>query len=442
MSIEFPPVIEKRSITPDCDILVIGAGFAGSCAASQLAVDFPEARIVLAEGNALEGFVHDNRAEMVVFDRFKRLGLEESATAPLSNVAFYCPGNGREIMSWSSPLKDLNALGQDLVMAVDRQVFMSELHRRVIDNPAITVADGDLVVGLDEDEHQDGVWIKFKSGREVFSRIVVDSSGPSLGPLLMPDARQQIQFENSIVAVNYGRRCRGRINVEGGEEMLLLIPGGETGRTSWVNSCGNDKVELVFSDYALRREARNNDRIRTGFREPYQKLKSMLVKTGIVELFEEGPEIYGCYSLEPSRVRPKSGRIIPFGERSCLGSPVLGEHLQPIIDMLPSLAEAVTSKERVATFWKRSRRFYPYPFELALTRARYKAPCAGKALSMFNVVDRMSAEEQRKTVSSHRPPFRHLPCLFLKHPELFRTLGEVAVQYLKLLAEDFAFRLG
>ncbi|MFC1790817.1 hypothetical protein ACFLZP_05050, partial [Patescibacteria group bacterium] len=92
MSVEFPQAIEKRSITPDCDFLVIGAGFAGSCAANQLAVDFPEAEIILAEGNVLDRFIHDNRAEMVVFDCFEKLGLEKSATTPLSNVAFYCPG--------------------------------------------------------------------------------------------------------------------------------------------------------------------------------------------------------------------------------------------------------------------------------------------------------------------------------------------------------------
>jgi flavin-dependent dehydrogenase len=412
--------------TPEEQTVVVGAGLAGSVAALELAKRDQE--VILVEKWSFEENIRlgSMRSEMTHGSVIRELGAEDSITVPLNTVRFIGLDNGYNFET-SIPL--VESPSENTAVAIDHATVMQKVYGDIGRCDGIEVYDGREVERVVE--NKEGVLVIFKDGETKCVSAVVDAAGPSWTSLPFPDIRRQMHYEKSIVAIACGRRCRGEILMEGGDNMMLHPISTETGKTSWANCSGDGEIEVVYSDYCVR-----GDVCRVDQEGNYKKLVDRLVTQGLIRIHKEGPVISGFFGLEPSRTPPGTDNVYYFGERGCYNAPTVGDAIAPTVRLGPVLADHVVERRGARSFHGIAQSQFNSRFEFAVTLARMNAKFVGGSLDFFAAVGNMSEDERKDFLVTHKVLPSYLVRPILENPKLALTIRNVARYYLSLLMRD------
>jgi len=434
MGIETPTFIREKEFSPENETLIVGAGLAGSVAALELAKRGQ--KVILVERRSLDnGHSGNGRSEITLGPVMKTLGTEDAITTPLNTVCFIGLDTGKRFEA-SLPLAEVPAA--NVVVAIDHHLLLANLHGKIRSNEKVELQDGRRVERLSE--NASGVNVVFNDGETLRVSAVVNAAGPSWRSLPFPDGNRQSRYENSVVAVAYGRRCRGEILVNSGNNTMLHPVSVETGKTSWINSCGeNGEIEIVFSDYCRRKDVG-----KVGGKERYETLVKRLVGLKLISIQEEGPPISGFFGLESSTIPTGTDNIYYFGERGCYNAPSIGDAIAPTVRLGPVLADHIVRRIGSESFHIQTQSQFPTRLELAATLTRMNASSAGGALEILKIVKYMDEKERERFLLTHNMPLKYLPRLLAENPALAFTFANITKNFLGLLIRDLGdnFRYG
>lgn len=419
-----PAHIVQRGKSVDDIVVVVGGGIAGTTAALELKKR--GVPVELIEKRRF-GTTTNERSEMTLSGTLQTLDAHEGVTQPLTCVKFIALDNGRKFVH-AMPRSE-NAL-DNVTVAIDHNKLIGSLWRKLHENE-IPFHQGVEVQRIEEEPGSEGVKIEV-GGNVRRVRAVVNAAGPSWRGLPFTDPNVQKAYENGLVAVAYGARCRGRILHDDGDRMMLHpVSLSGSGRTSWVNPSGDGEIEVVFSDYSKRNEVGKIDR-RLGFK----KLVRELTDRRLIEIDEVGPTISGFFGLQ-ARMKPSGNvNIFHHGERGQYNAATVGDAIAPTVRLSPLLAEIIASGKPASEFEKITFRTFNHKLELATTRARLKAKELGKLFDMFNVVKWMNEEEQMNFLRNHSIPKRLIPLVILRYPHLLKSLSEIAAELVNIYNEE------
>lgn len=408
------------SRTPEDKVVVIGAGIAGSMAARSLAKIGQQVEIV--EGKEIgNNYKTNQRSEMTLPEVLEDLGVTSAATTPLDKVVFHSFDTGRRFEHRVSEADN----GNVVAVAIDHGTVISGLHKQLANSKNIEVRDRTQIVKIDD--LCEGVAITYNNGEEKYVKSVVNAAGPGWKSLEFPTERKQKAYKDSIVAFAYGKRCKGKILVENGETtMYFPISADGSGKTSWVNACGNGEIELIYSDYSKRSEVGKIDRIRG-----YEQLKKLVLEKGIVEIEEEGPTINGFFALEPAKGHSGYTHVFPFGERAQYNAASVGDAIAPGSRLAPILAGIIANNGTTKEFEEVAQANYNNKFEMAVTRFRMQSQTTGQTQDVLQAIKWMDANQQRKFLQDHHLPIQYYPLIIAKNPHLLKTFAQIGIEYIK-----------
>ena len=421
MKVEFPVRISERDKSVENTVVVVGAGIAGSLAALRLANLGEKVIVVERYGRDPDGHIPiPERSVITLRPAIENMGIVEAVKCPLDQVVFSCLDNGNSY-AWGIP-KDNQ--GQRLTTVIDYQRTLQILWNQLGREKQIMFCTQNNVSSIEESSQQDGVEVTI-AGQSMRVKAAVDASGPAISPMRFTSGRIQRNFEQSIVAYVYGRRCRGSLLIDGGDRTIFHpISSQGSGRTSWINPWGDETIEIIHCDYALRKEAEGKGRDR------YEQLKRKLQEFRLVEILEEGPEIAGFFGLE-ARLKVTGARnIFYFGERGMYNSGTVGDAIAPTEYLSKILASIIHQGKEARFFEKILQRIFNHRLELAMTIARMRSSQVGTALEMLRIIEKLSSEDQAKFLVDHRIPVKPAISNFLAHPHLFPTVLEIASAWL------------
>jgi len=416
------PVHINSNMYPSVDneVLVVGAGIAGATAALELQRRGIPTRIVDRKSAERGG---PERSEMTLSGAIRTIGAEAGVTQPLSCVNFMSLDNGKNF--FHSLTSSADAL-DNVAVAIDHTKVIASLWQQVKD-AGIPFEQGSSVSAVVELPGLEGVKVII-NGEKKNVRTVVNAAGPAWRNLPFFDSETQQDYENSLVAVAYGARCRGQIlHDEGYRMMLHPVSLNGSGRTSWVNASGDGEIEVVFSDYSRRKDVGKMDR-----KNGLKLLMEELQKRKLIEIQEIGPIISGFFGLEARRKATGNMRIFTHGERAQYNAATVGDAIAPTVRLSPILADIIGSGGNAADFEAVAAKTFHHKLELATTRARIKANQLGGIFDMFNVVKWLSEKEQAEFIRTHAIPKRFLPFLFIRYPHLLKPALEIASEYVKI----------
>lgn len=416
--------IPRRHRTTENVVVVVGGGIAGSTAAYELhKKGIP---VELIEKRSL-GSGSNERSEMTLSSTLRSLDASEGVTQPLTCVKFISLDNGRK---FEHSMTHADHALDNVTVAINHNKLVASLWNRLRANN-IPMQNGVEVTRIEERKGEEGVDLEVDGNfRRV--RAVVNAAGPSWRGLPFADHKTQQAYENALVAVAYGARCRGRILHEDGDRMMLHpVSLGGSGRTSWVNPSGDDEIEIVFSDYSRRKDVGLIDR-KLGF----DKLIRELTDRRLIEIKEIGPTISGFFGLEARRRPTGNINIFHHGERGQFNAATVGDAIAPTVRLSPVLASVIAEGKPASEFEKATMKTFNHKLELATTRARLKAKELGRLFDMFNVVKWMTEEEQLNFLRNHSIPKRLLPLVVLRYPHIIQSLSEIATELVKIYNED------
>lgn len=318
------------------------------------------------------------------------------------------------------------------IVAINHRTLIDCLTHQAQMSPLISLETSRPVSSIVERPNQPGVSVTFGDSETQLVKSVVNAAGPGWTSLPFPDTRRQRRYEESLVAVAYGRRCRGRILTENGDQaMLHPVSTNGTGRTSWVNASGPGEIELIYSTYCRRSEVGKIDR-----NSRYHELKATLTQQQLIEIDKEGPIISGFFGLEPALTPPPASQIYYHGERGQYNAATVGDAIAPTVRLSQHLAAVIVSGGNSKDYFKRhTSRAFNHRLEWALTQARSRAVELGNAFEMFNVVKYLNPDSQANLLHDHRVPTHLIPLLLLRYPHLITTFANTALEYAKTFAK-------
>lgn len=404
----------------DNEVLVVGAGIAGATAALEFQRRGIPTRIVDRKSPGREG--HE-RSEMTLSGAIRTIGAEAGITQPLSCVRFMSLDNGKSFFHSLTPSAD--AL-DNVAVAIDHRKVIAALWRQVED-AGIPFEQGSSVSSVVELPGNEGVKVII-NGEKKNVRTVVNAAGPAWRNLPFSNRAIQKEYEDSLVAVAFGVRCRGEILHEDGYRMMLHpVSLSGSGRTSWVNASGPSEIEVVFSDYSQRKNVGKMNR-ENGLR----LLMDELQQRKLIAIQEVGPVISGFFGLEARRKATGNTRIFTYGERGQYNAATVGDAIAPTVRLSPILADIIGNGGNASDFEAVAAKMFNHRLELATTRARINAHQLGGIFDMFNVVKWLSEKEQIEFIRTHVIPKRFFPFLFMRYPHLLKPALEIASEYVKI----------
>lgn len=412
-----PAVIKERDHSVDDQVVVVGAGVAGSTAALELTKQ-GEAVILLERRNLQAGGYHgNNRSVMTLTEAIQQLGAQRAITTVLRRLHFYSLDDEKHF----THIVPAN----DVTVAVDHHQLVDCLHSD-IRRQNINFIDQIKVLSISENPPASGVRVETNQG-VLMVKAVIDASGPGWRELPFANRQRQSQYQESIVCFAYGHRCEGLILEDLGEESLVQpISIGGSGRTSWIMAGKVGEIDVIYSDYVRRDQVGKVDRVRG-----YQQLKSRMINNKIVQIKEEGPVISGFFGLE-ARKHPSGGKyIFHHGEKGQYNAGTVGDAVAPTVRLSRSLAEIIHQGGTAADYDRVKDKVFPHRLEAAWTKYQMKNPVLSRQFALFEAIKQMSFEEQKKLLRDHN--FFSIPKLplLIRYRAMFPLVGGIGREYFK-----------
>ena len=418
---------EQYSRFPSIDntVVVIGAGIAGSTVALELAKRGQKTLVIEKRRPHGDGMIPGKvRSEMTLSASMTAIGTTEGITGPLTQVVFVSLDTGAR---FSHSLPTSSNLSDNVAVYIDHQIVLQQLWKKINHNGSIVFQTGTTVNSIEDLPSGEGVAVRI-NGEIKYVRAVVNAAGPSWNGLPFKNPSIQEGFENALVAVAYGRRYRGEINMPDGDKtMLLPVSASGSGRTSWVTASGLNQIDIVFSDYAPRKGVGKIHR-----EEGYQLLLEKLRQQRLVTLYEEGPIISGFIGLDARLKHSGDKKIFHHGEKGQYNSATVGDAIAPTIRLAAPLADMIVQGKSARDFEKITHQEFNHRLEMATTRARMKAPQMGEMFQLFEVVKWLPVKQQADFLRTHKIPVQHIPRLIIRYPHLIQNIAAIAQEYIAL----------
>lgn len=415
----------RRIPSIDDTVVVVGAGIAGSTAALELSRLGQKTTIIekmRPHGNG--SMPGQERSEMTLSKPIVDIGASEGIVGPLTQVVFISLDTGAK---FSHSLPQSTNVPDNVAVSIDHGKVLHQLWRKMSNQQNITSQTGARVDSIRDLPGGEGVEVKI-NGETQYVKAVVNAAGPSWRRLPFSNADTQRSYENGTVAVAYGRRCRGRINLPDGDKtMLHPVSAKGSGRTSWVNAVGPDQIDIIFSDYSTRNSVGKVNRDKG-----YNLLLHKLLEMKLVTLYEEGPVICGFFGLDARLTHSGDQHIYHFGERGQYNSATVGDAIAPTLRLAAPLANIIVQGKRARDFEKITQSQFNHRLEMATTNARRKAPEMGKAFDLFHAVKWLSERDQIDFLRTHKIPVHVIPRLIMQYPHLIGNLASIAQEYVAL----------
>lgn len=346
--------------SPDYDVGVIGGGISGLAAAAELS----------GEGLSVKVFERkDTLSDPRPMTVERRLFEEGSETLRLNEEAILLPLTGVIFLgaetNRSRVVKLVDKNNESIILQVDHD----RIRKGIIKEGGVEVNFGVEVDSLTEDRE---LIVVKAQGETIKTRYIVDASGLN-SKLALPENRTR------LVDIVYGTRCHAEpIDQRLSQGYLLQFVGDEVGRTTWIAPENQEEgiFHVVASTYARLGELQI-----AKIRERYEHLKRVLRERLILNVIEELDVFSGCFSLQPAQFEGGK-RAIMAGERSGVGSPLVGDNVRPALVQARLIARGVKegkSARQIYVGWKKNHALFPYTLEYALSCTR-----AGKVWQVGN----------------------------------------------------------
>ncbi len=405
-------------------IAIIGSGLAGSTAALELAKK--DVTDITIYERRPKGSTDNTRSEVTLPAEIYQINAEASINTPISNVLFISLDDGKEVELSVSP--DSNSSLDYPAVSINHTQLIRALHEQLATSPSTNIKFETTVTKIKETDH--GVEVTDSQGNnEVYSHVI-DASGASWKNLPFDNPKRQQQFEESLVAIAYGKRCRGKILVPGGEKMFLTPQSARlgTGKISWVVSAGDGQLEVVFSDYSRRKDVG-----KVNGKERYELLRDILISRGIVEIEDEGETIAGYYDLEPRRTKTGNKRVFHHGEKGQYTAASTGDSISTTIRLSPILAELIANGENADAYFTANGKMFNHRLEMAAIMAKYHANTVGGGIDIIKAVQKLSIPEQHEFIRTHKFPLKYLPETIIRNPHLLLFVRDLGREYIAQL---------
>lgn len=403
--------------------IVIGSGIAGLSAALEIGKTGQDV-VIFDQSRFASGGVE--RSEITHPDQILRVNAKQAISNQLYTDHFYVPERGL-FLSHSVPDSY-----PPPVVSIDHKALLGSLRDQVLELSNVRIEEKAKVTRVSEDET--GVTVRLE--HDSFpGRFAVNASGAFGGGIEFNDEIRSRQFNQAIVAVAYGRRLHGKINLPDGEHAFLAsLSTNGSGRSSWVIASGEDQIDVVWSDYARKDQA--GKVINQAGKHGFQKLLKHIKEKGFVSVDNElGPMIGGIFGLEPRRTRSGNTRIFDHGERGQIASASVGDSIGPTLRLSENLAQIIANNGTVEDFEKAGEKVFDRTYETAILRTRLNATVLGRGTeAIIKMLETINITQQLKFLQTHdlpKPVWLSLGKAILHYPPIIRIIAEQAIELLK-----------
>ena len=421
MSVEVPHFNHTPLGDPE-EVVVVGAGIAGLNAAVEIRKQGLPVVLLEARSTPLPPHNHPKRAEMTLSEAVQSAGIKDAITTDLNTVRFLNLDN--PCQNYTCHIDPTPQYPQPFAQAIDHDSALTSLLRQA-NSVGVDIHFSHQVTDIqDNAPHHCTVKCNLNgSTRSIGCFATVYATGAGLEGLPFPNSKARQLFQNSIVAYAYGHLYEGRINAEYGDTtMFHPISARGTGKTSWVSAAGDGRIEVIHSDYCLRRQFS-----KLNLTADYNRFLNRLIQEGLITVDRKIAPISGFFGLE-GHPQQSTGwiNVFPHGEKAMANAPTVGDAIAPTVRNAKHLSKIIHQGGTPRQYADYLAQTFNFRLENALTRSRFTAQTVGGAFPFLEILDHLTTEEQIDLLRHHQVPPRFFPQILLRHPSTIKFFFDIA----------------